>query len=187
MVNNCLAAILAARCANIPAEYIVSGVAAFSPVAGRMKIFDLNDNITIIDDTYNANPSSVARALETLAHMSPEKKKIAVLGDMLELGKTSDELHRSIGRKAASTGISKLYAFGNQAVYLVDGAREQGLSKELIFHGQKEEIASLIYQEVNEKTLILIKGSRGMKMETIIQKLKEFRQNNHTEGIDGAT
>ncbi|CCK79377.1 UDP-N-acetylmuramoyl-L-alanyl-D-glutamate--2,6-diaminopimelate ligase [Desulfobacula toluolica] len=172
MVDNCLAAICAASIAGICRKGIKKGLRAFTPVSGRMNIFRLSDSIHMIDDTYNANPASVTQAINTLQRVSAGKNSIAVLGDMLELGTKSDRLHRQIGLKIALSGISKLFVFGDQTKHMIDGAVENGFSEDNIFHGSKDEIARKILEQSDRETWILVKGSRGMAMENIIQKLQ---------------
>ena len=177
MVDNCLAAILAATRAGICTDGIKKGINAFSPVSGRMNIYRLSDSINIIDDTYNANPASVTQALNTLHSVSGAKNSIAVLGDMLELGKESDSLHRQIGQKVALLGICKLYVFGNQVKYTIEGAIENDFPADNIFHGTKNEIArkvQKVLERTNSDTWILVKGSRGMAMETVIRELQQL-------------
>lgn len=174
MVDNSLAAILAAGAAGIRTQSIKKGIAAFTPVSGRMNIYRLSDTINIIDDTYNANPDSVTQALKTLQAVSGGKDSIAVLGDMLELGEESDRLHRQIGQKAALLKISKLYLFGSQAKHTIKGAIENGFSTDDIFLGTKKEIAQKVFECIGSDTWILIKGSRGMAMETVIQELQQI-------------
>ncbi|WP_299980159.1 UDP-N-acetylmuramoyl-L-alanyl-D-glutamate--2,6-diaminopimelate ligase [Desulfobacula sp.] len=174
MIDNCLAAILAATRAGICTDGIKKGINAFSPVSGRMNIYRLSDSISIIDDTYNANPASVTQALNTLHAVSGVKNSIAVLGDMLELGKESDSLHRQIGQKVALLGICKLYVFGSQVKYTIEGAIENGFPADNIFHGTKKEIAQKVLESKNSDTWILVKGSRGMAMETVIHELQQI-------------
>ena len=174
MVNNCLAAILAARSAGISVTDIRSGINQFSPVAGRMDIIQLNKHITLMDDTYNANPASVTKALETLKTICKGKTSMAVLGDMLELGDRSDSLHRQIGKVAALSGVSHLFVFGTQVKHLIAGALENGMDETQVFYGQKDEIARQVLENAKTATWVLIKGSRGMAMETIIQKLHQL-------------
>nr|NJM03689.1 UDP-N-acetylmuramoyl-L-alanyl-D-glutamate--2,6-diaminopimelate ligase [Desulfobacula sp.] len=174
MVDNCLCAILAAMTAGIDIETIRKGIRSFSPVSGRMNIFRLSKTLTLMDDTYNANPASVEKALHTLGKVSGRDNSIAVLGDMLELGEKSGELHRGIGRMVAELGIRNLFVFGSRAGYFLDGAREKGFPEEGIFQGTKQEIAEKILEQAHTKTWVLIKGSRGMAMETVIQDLKKI-------------
>jgi murE/murF fusion protein len=174
MVDNSLAAILAALTAGISTESIRRGIAAFTPVSGRMNIYRLSDSINIIDDTYNANPASVTQALNTLQAVSGVQDSIAVLGDMLELGDESDNLHREIGQKAALSGICKLYVFGSRINHTIKGAIENGFLPDNIFHGSKTQIAQKMFETIDSDTWVLIKGSRGMAMETVIQELQQI-------------
>jgi len=173
MVDNSLAAISAAMAAKIDIQDIQTGIKAFIPVSGRMNIYKLSESINIIDDTYNANPASVTAALITLNSMSKDKKNIAVLGDMLELGKESDRLHWQIGKKAALLGINKLFVFGPQGKHTIKGALENQFPSNNIYHGTKDKIAQKVLENINCDTWLLVKGSRGMAMETIIKGLQE--------------
>ncbi|NOX33540.1 MAG: UDP-N-acetylmuramoyl-tripeptide--D-alanyl-D-alanine ligase, partial [Deltaproteobacteria bacterium] len=174
MVDNSLAAISAALTAGINPAGIKKGIKAFCPVPGRMNIYRLCDSINIIDDTYNANPLSVARAMKTLNAVSGAKKSIAVIGDMLELGDKSDRLHWQIGKQAALLGINKLFVFGDMVKHTMEGAMENGFSKENIFHGTKDQIAGKVMENSNQDCWVLVKGSRGMAMEAVIQKLQQI-------------
>ena len=175
MVDNSLAAICAAMTAGISLKGIQTGIRAFNPVPGRMDIYKLNDSVNIIDDTYNANPASVTAALNTLSKMSMSQSKnsIAVLGDMLELGRDSDKLHWQIGQKAASLGINKLFIFGTQGKHTIKGAMDNKFPSDNIYHGTKEKIVQKVLDNIDSDTWLLVKGSRGMAMESIIQKLKQ--------------
>lgn len=172
MVNNALAAITAARIAKISSPGIKTGLDAFTPVSGRMKMDQLSNGINLIDDTYNANPASMTQALKTLGLMAKEKKAFAILGDMLELGSDSDQLHREVGHLAAGANLAHLYLFGTQVTHLLSGALEKGLSKDRIFWGTKQEIGRLVLQHARKGDWILLKGSRGMAIETIITDMK---------------
>ncbi len=173
MVDNCLAAICAAESAGICQEGIRKGIQAFIPVKGRMNIHRLSNLIHLIDDTYNANPASMAQALDTLHIVSKSKNSIAVLGDMLELGNESAFLHWQIGQKAAMLEIGKLYVFGSMVKHTIKGAMENGFSTDNLFHGTKDQIVEKLLGNTKIKTWILVKGSRSMAMETVIQGLEK--------------
>lgn len=187
MVNNCLAAICAAKAAGIPIEDMRRGISRFTPVKGRMNILKMGDMLNIIDDTYNANPASVENALQILSRIAEKKpgiKSIAVLGDMLELGKESDRLHWQLGKKAADLGIEKLFVFGEISRHTAEGAIDNGMPPENIFHGSKEEIIRKLLMEtgqtdgrghsdVRAEIWLLVKGSRGMTMEKVIHGLEQ--------------
>ncbi len=173
MVDNCLAAVTAARAAGIDPVSIQQGIKRFSPEPGRMNIRTLSRDIRIIDDTYNANPASVKEALKTLASVSLGHKTIAVLADMLELGDQSELLHYQTGQLAARLNINELYLFGTQVAHTLKGALDSGFDKEKIFHFTKEKIIDAVINNVGPGTWILVKGSRGMAMETVVTGLKD--------------
>jgi len=173
MVDNALAAICAAMAAKMDILDMQTGIKTFIPVSGRMNIYKLSESINIIDDTYNANPASVTAALITLKSMSKDKKNIAVLGDMLELGEESDRLHWQIGKKAALLGINKLFVFGPQGRHTIKGALEHQFPSNNIYHETKDKIAQKVLENINSDTWLLVKGSRGMAMETVIKGLQD--------------
>ncbi len=187
MVNNALAASAAALAAGIPMEEIGEGLAGFEPVAGRMQLVPGFNSTTIMDDTYNANPGSVGAALETLGRSAGKAGCVAVLGDMLELGERSQALHREIGRAAADAGISRLYVHGAMAAQVIDGAVGAGLPREMTLAGTKEELTCAIMENTAENAWILVKGSRGMRLEEIVNRLTEFsaQKPGSTKGASG--
>lgn len=138
----------------------------------RFKVFELG-SITVIDDTYNANPASVAAALETLAARPGDGARIAVLGDMLELGDAGPGLHAGLGELAARLGIGRVYTYGPLSRHTVDAARSGGVADARAFD-EHAAIAEVIRAEVRPGDTLLVKGSRGMKMETVIEELKKL-------------
>jgi UDP-N-acetylmuramoyl-tripeptide--D-alanyl-D-alanine ligase len=137
----------------------------------------LPNGALLIDDCYNANPSSTKAALLTLTHLVKGKgKAIAVLGDMLELGPTELDLHRDVGRFAAGAGLSLLVCFGTRARALGEGAEEAGLPAEHIEYTEDPaEAVGLVQARVRPEDVVLVKGSRGMKMERISDPLAGVR------------
>ena len=155
-------------------------MSGFTPVKGRMNLQALPFGLNLIDDTYNANPASMAQALNTLAMVAEPGKAFAALGDMLELGPDSDRLHREIGALAAEICPARLYLFGPQTAHTLAGAVEKGYPQAQIFKGSKEEIAwelaaalaDLPPSPKGQAPWLLLKGSRGMAMETIVPMLE---------------
>ena len=137
-----------------------------------MSIYPLTDTIQLIDDAYNANPSSVSQALNTLAAVSHDQTSIAILGDMLELGDQSDSLHFKIGQQVADLGIDHLFLYGTQVKHLKNGAIQKGFSEKNICCATKEDIITTVSHLLTPHTWILVKGSRGMAVETVINGLK---------------
>ncbi len=173
MVNNAMAAIAAARAAGIDTKDIQAGLANFTPVQGRMNLKKLTGRINLIDDTYNANPASVTQALTTLNQLAGKDHGVAALGDMLELGKDSDLLHRQIGHLVAELSPAKVCLFGNQVEHVLSGALENGFPKERIFKGSKKDIAEILADALQTEDWLLLKGSRGMAMETLIPEVEQ--------------
>lgn len=159
---------------NLNLVDISEGLRGYKSLPGRMKLLKGIKNSLIIDDSYNAAPLSTLAALETLKDFSVQQEKgriIAVLGDMLEIGKYAPEAHERIGRKAAEV-VDLLFTVGERAKFVAKGAREKGMAGEKIseFHTSDETKRPL--QEIIEQgDIILIKGSRAMKMEKIIKEI----------------
>ena len=174
MTGNALAASAAAFRAGMTAKDIKKGLTQFIPVSGRMCIMKDVAGFNIIDDTYNANPGSVKAALDTIKNLDCRTDyRVAVLGDMLELGGISEKLHFDIGMAAAKSRVSMLYTHGKMADTIIKGALAGGISKRHTMSGTKQDIAEHILENTDKGALILVKGSRGMKMETIIHHLTE--------------
>jgi UDP-N-acetylmuramoyl-tripeptide--D-alanyl-D-alanine ligase len=166
---NAAAAAAVGLALGIDAEAILRGLANATTPGRRMRPVRLANGALLIDDCYNANPASTKAALITLGQLSEGKgRAIAVLGDMLELGPTELDLHRDVGRFAGTSPLAFLVAFGTRAKALADGAREAGLAPELIeWTDDPAEAVRLVQARVRPEDTVLVKGSRGMKMERI--------------------
>ena len=145
-------------------EEIVKGVRDFSPTKMRMNILHRARDITILDDGYNANPQSMRAALEVLAG-ARGGRKIAVLGDMLELGALSPVLHEGVGQRLAALNIDCLITVGPQARHIAEGAR--GGSAEIRVCDTRDEAKAILKEKLMPDTTVLVKASRGMTFEDI--------------------
>lgn len=180
-VVNALAAAALAHGVGLSLEEIRLGLAAFTPYDKRMQIERLAAGVRLVNDTYNANPASMLAALETVAGLGRGQRTVAVLGDMLELGGESVAAHRKIGEAVARLGFSHLLAVGSFAGEMVAAARAAGLAgKKCRVCADKDEIigqlqALLKSGGLAEGDWVLVKGSRGMRMEYVIAGLKEAR------------
>ena len=171
-IKNAVAAAAVAWALNLPVSTIGAALADFHPVDKRMEVLTLPGEIRIINDTYNANPGSMAAALETLMQVKQQGRAFAALGDMLEMGEKSASLHRQVGRIAAKEGVDHLLAMGKQASHLLAGAAEAGMTRDQLFEaGSHEEIATLIQSLMAAGDWLLVKGSRGMQMEKVVEAL----------------
>lgn len=160
--RNALAATAAAIALNVPLETIAAGLEKFSGVAGRLQRKAGRNGATLIDDTYNANPASMRAAIGVLAQQAG--KRVFVLGDMGELGEGAAAFHAEIGTDAKRAGIEKLYALGELSRNAVrefgNGARH---------FGDIEVLLTELDRELDADTTVLVKGSRFMKMERVVQ------------------
>ena len=171
MCLNALAAAAIGHTVGIPIQEIATALESFRPVKGRLNLHQTGAGLTIIDDTYNANPASVKAAVTTLTKMARSQAALVVLGDMLELGSASFELHREIGFFSAKAGVSQLYATGKFAGAVLEGARDGGMKTKDIFSGSKTGILQELLRVTKPGDWLLIKGSRGMRMETLVKDL----------------
>jgi len=180
--RNALAASAVAIAAGISLEKIKEGLEAFSPVNGRMQAKKINLNHTLIDDSYNANPDSVRAAIDALKQSG--NKSWLVLGDMGEVGNQGPEFHREVGAYAAEQGVAKLFALGEQCRFAIKGFEDIQKNKTPIASAKHfSEMDGLIVQlrdalhaqstGSNEHLNILVKGSRFMRMERVVQALLE--------------
>lgn len=171
-VYNALAAAVVGDLLGCRIDEIVAGLAAFRPVSLRAEVLEANGK-TILLDAYNANPGSMKAALEMLgAFSAPEReiaRKVALLGDMLELGVHAEGAHREIGRVAAANGVGLLLAVGRWAEAVAEGAREAGLSGDAVkAYPELAALEKALPAQLREGDLLLIKGSRGMRMESLL-------------------
>ncbi len=174
MVLNALAAASAGYLAGVEAEEIKRALEVdFKPAPGRMNVFRTESGINIVDDAYNANLESMKGALKALESMREGSRSAFVAGDMFELGEHAPALHEQLGRLAADSKISRLYAVGANASKVADGALAAGMPPEGIFVGEKEEVLEDLKQWLRPGDWALVKGSRGMRMEQIIEGLKQ--------------
>ena len=142
--------------------------------ASRFKILDIGP-LTVVDDSYNANPASVAAALDALAAWPTQNSpaRMAALGEMLELGEAAGPLHREIGERAAHAGVTHLFARGPHACDTIDAAKSAGVAHAEAIDDPNE-IAAAVQRFAAPGDLLLVKGSRGMEMERVISALREL-------------
>jgi UDP-N-acetylmuramoyl-tripeptide--D-alanyl-D-alanine ligase len=162
-VRNALAAIACAFAAGIEQDAIVRGLESFAPVGGRLQRKQAANGATVIDDSYNANPDSVRAAIDVLAQA--KSPRILVLGDMGEVGTQGQQFHEEIGAYANSRGIDTVLVTGDLTRYMAgSGARH---------FEQFDELLAALDSQLGSKSdaTVLVKGSRFMKMERVVQHL----------------
>ncbi len=169
-VQNSLCAIAVGSTFNIPIEKMIKGIKEFELTKKRMDINTLKNNIIVISDYYNANYDSMKAALEYLGNIK-EKRKIAVLGDMLELGSYSKELHEKVGKEVVKNNIDILITIGKEAKQIAKIA--EGNIKNITICNSNEEAIKEINNIKKENDCILLKASNGMHFGEILEGIKE--------------
>jgi len=166
---NGAAAMAAALVLGAPPAHMVEGLESWTPVKGRMGLIRTG-GLTVIDDTYNANPESMSSALRTLKGAAG--RKVAVLGDMLELGEASEAEHAGVGRLAGELGVDVLVAIGTSSAATAEGARTAGI-RDVFSFGTKRNALELLKRILHEGDTVLVKGSRGVALEEVVEGLRK--------------
>ena len=172
-LSNVLAATVVAIRFDVPLSDIAARAAVLKPVAHRGEVVRAG-GVTVVDDSYNSNPKALSRALSMLAAETRYARRIAVLGEMLELGAAGESLHRASGAEAAQVGLDALIVVGGMnAKALAAGAQAAGLPGASVHHvGDSKEAADLAALLVRPGDLVLVKGSRGIRTEAVVERLK---------------
>src|SRR5438128_8788974 len=178
MVQNAMLAVAAGRLFGLSLEEAAAGLVAAPLAKARLQIRQIN-GVQFIDDSYNANPDSMKAALRTLVELDADGKRIAVLGEMRELGKESARGHREVGETAAELGVDQLIAIGDMGAAIAEAAQQAGLEKTAAV-GSISEAAEMLTEITAPGDLVLIKGSRTARTERV---LEEFAKRQPTEGV----
>lgn len=172
---NALAASAVATCFEMAPENIAQALALASPSEMRGEVLDFAAGFTVVDDSYNANPRSLLSMVQALADSGERApRRFVVAGEMLELGEDGPRMHREAGREIARLGIDLLWGVRGLAQELIEGAREAGMSTDAtVFFETIESAAAALLDEVRAGDIILIKGSRGVRMDKAVSLLRE--------------
>jgi len=170
-VMNALAAAAIGHAMELPLELIAHGLQSTLPPAQRMQVVRLANGVTLINDAYNANPSSVEAALVALRRMPG--RSVVVLGDMWELGDESRRAHHEVGERAASLAVRQVFLLGTHAATVAAGARAGGMAADAIHVcGSHAEVAEAVVARWQPGDNVLVKGSHGMRMEEVVRLLE---------------
>src|SRR6266566_4115322 len=167
MVQNALLAVAAGRAFGLSLEESAAGLASAPLTKARLQIKEIN-GVQFLDDSYNANPDSMKAALRTLVELHADGKKIAVLGEMRELGEETQRGHEEVGKEAAAFGIDQLIGIGEMGAVISRAAEDAGLEKSAAV-GSTSEAAELLRNIAVPGDLVLIKGSRLARTENVIE------------------
>ena len=157
---------------SLELDEMIRFLKSYKILSKRMQKFEGIKNSIIIDDTYNSSPEALKKAIQALVNISFGQRKIIVLGDMLELGNDSETMHKQAGEIISKTDIDFLITFGEKAKYIFEEAIKNNFSEDNAFHfNNKEKIVELLKNEIKKDDVVLVKGSRGMEMEKIVEKI----------------
>lgn len=174
MVQNAMLAVAAGRVFGLSLEECAVGLASTPLTKARLQIKEV-DGIQFIDDSYNANPDSMKAALRTLVELDSDGRRIAVLGEMGELGAESERGHREVGEAAAALRIDELIAVGKIGAAIAQAAKKAGLEKSVAVDLAKD-AAELLEGSATPGDLVLIKGSRSARMERVLEEFAKRRR-----------
>jgi UDP-N-acetylmuramoyl-tripeptide--D-alanyl-D-alanine ligase len=171
---NVLAATAVAIQFNVPLSDVADRAARLAPASRRGEVLRLGNDVIVIDDSYNANPSATRRALDVLRDATDRSRRVAVLGEMLELGEQAVALHEDVGREATRAKVDMLIAVGGEpARALADAAIAAGLPRaKVIYVATSDEAADVAARLVQRGDLLLVKGSRGVRTDRVVDRLK---------------
>ncbi len=176
-ISNCLAAAAMAYAGGVVPETIIAALSDFQSTDKRMEMMTLPGGVRVLNDCYNANPASMVAALRTVSGFGQDCQRIALLGDMLELGDEAEASHIEIGRQAAELGYDHLAVTGSFAGQIAQGAYRAGMAEEQVhIFADTHSMADWLYQEMIQTRVgaddwLLLKGSRGMRMENVLQEI----------------
>lgn len=173
-IFSCLAAVAVASALNVNILEVIDDLRSYQPPKGRTNLIKGIKNTLLIDDSYNSSPASCMAAMEILAAIPllEGAKKVAVLGEMLELGNYTEAGHKEVGEKAAQAGVDMLVSVKEKTRDILRGAIAAGLSEEKTFYFDNNHDAGIFVQDkIHQGDLILIKGSQGSRMEQITKEL----------------
>ena len=173
-VANALASIAVALQFQIPLDAMLNVLKKFTPPDRRGFVTHLSQGVTIVDDSYNSNPTALERTLESIGRTSGYRRRVAVLGEMLELGARSKALHYDGGKKAVHSGFDRIVAIGGENVEaLLAGGQDAGLDSDAVFHcANSEEAINVVSRLIEKEDLVLVKGSRGIQTDLVVDRLK---------------
>ena len=171
---NALAAVAAAYALGLRPKELEEGFRSLPPLPGRFRPVPLREGGLLLDDSYNANPASVEVALRNLMALRRGRRALVVLADMLELGEVSEVSHFRIGHMLAGTEVALLFTFGKEAAQVARGAKEGGMDPARILHAEgRETLRDAVTGALQAGDVILIKGSRGMRLEEIAEAVEK--------------
>lgn len=171
---NAAAAAAAALALGVQEYKIQQALAQYKPPGMRLQVYQLRGGITLVNDSYNANPGSMRSAIESLVESYPDRKKCLIVGDMLELGEISRKEHYELGKFIAQKPLTGVVAYGSQSRFIFDGAKDSMMNESSLSHcSDPETLFKKSESLLAPETVIFFKASRGMKLEQVIHRILE--------------
>lgn len=184
-VYNLLAGLAAATALDVPLGDAAGALARLAPARHRGERLDLGRGFILVDETYNSSPRALLSALESLSEEKQALRRIAVVGDMLELGERSEALHREVGREIAGQNIDRIVGVGELGRLIADAAHESGVPIEAVSSVESATDAGrLLAGELREGDVVLLKASRGIALDRAIDVLREALDANTNENAN---
>ena len=174
-VINSLAALIVARHYNVSEDKIVQGLQHLSLTGMRIEFIACANGITILNDAYNASPTSMKAAIHVLENMKGYQRKIAVLGDMFELGASEGQFHEEIGNLLDASKLDYLFTLGELGKRIAEGAKKRLDEKKIYAYTDKAELIAKLNEMLSPQDAVLVKASRGMALETVVEQIKQFK------------
>src|SRR5215471_15786834 len=172
-VANAVAAIAVGTTHEVPYEQIREALAEMKPEKMRGQVVKFREGFAVIDDSYNSNPRALSEMIRFMGKLQGHQRKILVAGEMLELGPDGPEMHRECGREAAKAGLASIFAVQGQATEILEGALAAGMDRSrLKFARDAVQAGDLLARMVKKGDVVLIKGSRGVKLEQVLNTLR---------------
>ena len=178
---NVAAAVCAAHALGLDKGELQDGLAQLRPLGQRGRVETLllsgGRSVQVMDESYNSNPAALSSVLSDVAEMGWSGRKVAVLGDMLELGQATSALHRQVGQEVARCGIDLLVTVGDLATELAAGAIEAGMHVDAIIRAHDaRDAAQVVVSRLEEDDFILVKASRGVGLERVVRNLRQLSE-----------
>ncbi|MFC7442325.1 UDP-N-acetylmuramoyl-tripeptide--D-alanyl-D-alanine ligase [Laceyella putida] len=174
-IKNALLAVSVGRALGMAEEAIGRGLAQVKLTGMRLELKQAASGMSIIDDAYNASPTSMRAAIDLLMELAPDKEKWALLGDIREIGSLEEPYHRELGAYAIEKGVSRLYTIGERGRWIAEGAKAAVQEHACVIHhfASQEEAIHTLAAEGNAHILLLVKASRAVQLDIVIRKLTE--------------
>ncbi|WP_434753250.1 UDP-N-acetylmuramoyl-tripeptide--D-alanyl-D-alanine ligase [Paenibacillus amylolyticus] len=180
-VINCLAAMAVARHFGVTPENMAAGLSQLKLTGMRIEVTQAVSGLTLLNDAYNASPTSMRAAIDVLEGLKGYRMKVAVLGDMLELGPEEQQLHHGIGTYITPAKLDRVLVYGSLSLQIAEGAKKHMEAEAVHAFESKEELTRYLLDNLHPKDVVLFKASRGMKLEDVAQALQTASLHNRVD------